>query len=69
MDLSGQLHVPVALHKGKETVVPIGKEAGWTPDPVWTVEEREGIILLVQSSGNTKFHIMCEFDSIASGVF
>jgi hypothetical protein len=25
-----------ALHQGKEPPVPIVKEAGWTPEPVWT---------------------------------
>jgi hypothetical protein len=28
MEVSGQLHVPVALPPGKETLVPIGQEAG-----------------------------------------
>jgi hypothetical protein len=25
-----------ALPPGKETPVPIGQEAGWTPEPIWT---------------------------------
>jgi hypothetical protein len=32
MEVSGQLHAQVAL-----SPVPIGQEAGWAPDPVWTM--------------------------------
>jgi hypothetical protein len=32
--VSGQLHAPAALPLGKETMVPIGQESGWTPEPV-----------------------------------
>jgi hypothetical protein len=34
---SGQLHAAVALPPGKEPLVPIGYEAGWAPEPVWTL--------------------------------
>jgi hypothetical protein len=33
---SGQFHAPTALPPGKEPLVPIGKEAVWGPEPVWT---------------------------------
>jgi hypothetical protein len=33
MEVSGQLHDPAALPPGKEPPVPIGKEAGWAPEP------------------------------------
>jgi hypothetical protein len=37
MGVSGQRHAPAALlPPGKEPPVPIGQEAGWTPEPVWT---------------------------------
>jgi len=36
MDVSGQLHAPAALLLGKEPLVPIGWEAEWAPEPVWT---------------------------------
>jgi len=36
MEVSGQLHAPAALPPGKEPSVPIGYEAGWTPEPFWT---------------------------------
>jgi hypothetical protein len=36
MELSGQLHAPAALPPGKEPVIRIGYEVGWTPEPVWT---------------------------------
>jgi hypothetical protein len=41
MEVSGQLHVPAALPLGKEPTVPTGQEAGWAPEPVWTLWRRE----------------------------
>jgi hypothetical protein len=43
MGVSGQRHAPAALlPPGKEPPVPIGQEAGWAPEPVWTqrIEEK-----------------------------
>jgi hypothetical protein len=37
MDMSGQLHAPVSLPPWKE---PIEEEAGWAPEPVWTLWRR-----------------------------
>jgi hypothetical protein len=35
--VSGQRHAPAALlPPGKGPPVPIGQEAGWAPEPVWT---------------------------------
>jgi hypothetical protein len=36
MEASGQLHAPAALPPGKELLVPIGWEAVWASEPVWT---------------------------------
>jgi hypothetical protein len=36
MEVSGQLHAPVALIPGKESLFPIGEEAEWAPEPVRT---------------------------------
>jgi hypothetical protein len=37
MGVSGQRHAPaVLLPPGKRALVPIGQEAGWAPEPVWT---------------------------------
>jgi len=37
MGVSGQRHAPAALlPSGKGLPVPIGQEAGWAPEPVWT---------------------------------
>jgi hypothetical protein len=36
MEVSGQLHAPVALPPEKEPLVAIGQEAGWTPESFWT---------------------------------
>jgi hypothetical protein len=36
MGVSGQRHAPAALYPGEMTPVPIGQEAGWATEPVWT---------------------------------
>jgi hypothetical protein len=42
MGVSGQRHAPAALlPPGKGTPVPIGQEAGWAPEPVWTQRLQE----------------------------
>jgi hypothetical protein len=46
MEASGQLHVPAALTPEKELAVPIGYEAGWTPEPVWTLWSAEKSLAL-----------------------
>jgi hypothetical protein len=43
MGVSGQRHAPSAiLPPGEGPPVPIGQEAGWDPEPVWTqrIEEK-----------------------------
>jgi hypothetical protein len=40
MEVSSQIHAPVALPPGKKPPVLIGKEAGWAPEPVWTLLSR-----------------------------
>jgi hypothetical protein len=37
MEVSGHLHAPVPLPSAKEPPVPIGYEAVWLPEPVWTL--------------------------------
>jgi hypothetical protein len=49
MDVSGQLHAPTVQPPGKETPIPTGQEAGWTPEPVWSTWKREKILT---STGN-----------------
>jgi hypothetical protein len=41
MEVSGQLHAPTALIPEKSPEVPIGWEAGWGPEAVWTLQRRE----------------------------
>jgi hypothetical protein len=43
MEVSGQLHAPASLSAGKVPLVPIihAWEARWTPEPVWTLEQRK----------------------------
>jgi hypothetical protein len=42
MGVSVQHHAPAALlPPGKGPPVPIGQEAGWAPEPVWTLRLEE----------------------------
>jgi hypothetical protein len=41
MVVSEQLHALVTFPLEKEPLVPIGKEAGWAPEPIWTLQSRE----------------------------
>jgi len=41
MEVSGQLHTSAALTPGREPLVPIGEEAGWAAETVWTRWWRE----------------------------
>jgi hypothetical protein len=36
MGVSGQRHAPASLYPRKGPPVPIGQEAGWAPELVWT---------------------------------
>jgi hypothetical protein len=48
MGVSGQRHAPAALHP-KDPPVPIGQEAGWASEPVWTLWLEE---ILFASAGD-----------------
>jgi hypothetical protein len=41
MEVSCQHHAPAALPRWETASLPIGQEAGWDPDPVWTWWLRE----------------------------
>jgi len=36
MEVSGQLDAPAILPPEKVPLIPIGEEAGWAPEQVWT---------------------------------
>jgi hypothetical protein len=46
MEVSGQLHAPTALFPGG-TPVPIAKEVGCAPEPLWTFRRTERSLVLV----------------------
>jgi len=37
MKVNGKLHAPAALPPGKEPLVSIREEAGWTPEQIWNL--------------------------------
>jgi hypothetical protein len=41
MEMNGHLHAPGPLLPGKEPPIPIGYEAEWALEPVWTRWSRE----------------------------
>jgi hypothetical protein len=45
MGVSGQFHVPVALPLGKEPIVTIGQEALSAPKPLWTLWNKEQLLV------------------------
>jgi hypothetical protein len=52
MGMSGQRHTPAALlPPEKGPAVPIGQEAGWAPEQVWT-QEATGKILCPRRKSN-----------------
>jgi hypothetical protein len=51
--MSGQIHDPAVLPLEKELPVPIGYEAEWTPEPVWTTWRRENSWLYRNSNSNS----------------
>jgi hypothetical protein len=53
MKVGGKLHSLAALFLGKEPPVPIGYEAGWVPEPLWTLARREKSLV---PAGNRTFN-------------
>jgi hypothetical protein len=49
MEASGLLHAPAASLSGKDPPVPIGKEAGWASEPVWTLWSTEKSLVLARN--------------------
>jgi hypothetical protein len=55
MEVSGHLHAPAAFPPGNEPPTPIGQEAGWVPETVWTLWRKQFLspagnrILVVQA--------------------
>jgi hypothetical protein len=50
MEVSGQLYTAAAFTTGKMPLVPIGKEALWGPESVWTLWRREKSRILLPRS-------------------
>jgi len=53
MEASGQLHTLATLPPGKELLVPIGEEAGWASEPVWTHTFKYCILILTSTRKNS----------------
>jgi hypothetical protein len=51
--VSGQLHAPATLLLAKEPPVPIGKEAGWPPEPVWMIQRSENSLSYQDLNSNS----------------
>jgi hypothetical protein len=41
MEMNDQLHAPGRFTLGEEQPIPIGQEASWAPEPVWTLWRRQ----------------------------
>jgi hypothetical protein len=57
MEARGQFHTPTALSHGKQPPVPVGKEAGRAPEPVWTLRNRRKVSCPCQKSNPS--HPVC----------
>jgi hypothetical protein len=68
MGVSGQRHAPAALLPlGKGSPEPIGQEAGWAPEPVWTqrLEEKS----FVFAGNRTPYELDIIKDGLMTSVF
>jgi hypothetical protein len=61
MKMSVHLHAPAALHPVKELPVPIGYEARWTPEPVWTLWRREKYYALARNRTPAVQALACSY--------
>jgi hypothetical protein len=54
LEVRGQLHAPAALPRVVQPAVPIGEEAGWTPESIWTLlrSDRTGTRILTPRLSN-----------------
>jgi hypothetical protein len=61
MYVSCQLHSPTALSPEKESPIPIRWDAGWAPDPVWTLWKREKCIALAGNGTPAAQSLACRY--------
>jgi hypothetical protein len=47
LEVRGHIHAPSALPKAKEHPASIEQEAGWAPEPVWTMWRGENLAATV----------------------
>jgi hypothetical protein len=75
MEVSGQFHTPAALPPEKQHPLPTGQEAGWAPEPVWTLWKGEKLLVSVRNRTPDVSHsheeepgtaVMCYYEEIGS---
>jgi hypothetical protein len=55
MEVNGQLQAPAALAQKKGPPVTFGEEAGWAPEPIWTICRSENSLRYQDSNLNPSF--------------
>jgi hypothetical protein len=46
MELNSQIHALIAFSQRKEVTVPIERQAGWVPGPVWRFLDKRNLLPL-----------------------
>jgi hypothetical protein len=41
MEVNDQFYAPAALHQGIQPPILVGLDAGWAPEPIWTLWRRD----------------------------
>jgi hypothetical protein len=69
MEVSGQVHVSIVLTPEKDSPVPIGQEAGWAPEPVWTLWKIENFPVSSENQTSVIQPVACRHFDFATYFF